>query len=383
VAQALVKKVQSHANPGSLALGDLASYQALRREPLCFDYQAAPMARTLRICGMPPPSSGTLAIGQILGILANTPGADQPLAEGLPAAQWLHLYTEAARLAFADRGLYVADPASVKAPQGSWSSLLAPGYLAARASLIQPDGPRLPSVQPGSPGSTPVGYAPMPAQTEHGTSHISIVDAYGNALAMTTTIEANWGSRLMVNRGMGLAGGFLLNNQLTDFSFEPRGADGTPIANRVEAGKRPRSSMSPVLVFEMEAPNPGSARPPEGVSPSLGRPGARMASNKLLLSAGSPGGAMIIHFTAKTLLGVLNWGLDPQQAINLPNFGTLGGSLFLEQGRFNPAVITALQARGHTVMETPMPSGLQAIQRTADGWLGGADPRREGVVKGD
>jgi gamma-glutamyltranspeptidase/glutathione hydrolase len=198
----------------------------------------------------------------------------------------------------------------------------------------------------------------MPAQTEHGTSHISIVDAYGNALAMTTTIEANWGSRLMVNRGLGLAGGFLLNNQLTDFSFEPAAADGTPIANRVEAGKRPRSSMSPVLVFDKH-------------------------TGQLLLSAGSPGGAMIIHFTAKTLLGVLNWGLDPQQAINMPNFGTLGGSLFLEQGRFNPAVIAALQARGHTVVETPMPSGLQAIQRIPGGWFGGADPRREGLVLGD
>jgi gamma-glutamyltranspeptidase/glutathione hydrolase len=307
---------------------------------------------------MPPPSSGTLAIGQILGILANTPGGDEPLAEGLPAAQWLHLYTEASRLAFADRGLYVADPAFVAAPGSSWSSLLTPNYLATRAKLIHPEGQRLESVQPGQPGPTPVAYAPMPAQTEYGTSHISIVDAYGNALAMTTTIEANWGSRLMVNRGLGLPGGFLLNNQLTDFSFEPKGADGAPIANRVEPGKRPRSSMSPVLVFDK-------------------------GSGKLLLSAGSPGGAMIIHFTAKTLLGVLNWGLSPQQAIDLPNFGTLGGTLFVEQGHFNASVMAALRARGHTVVETPMPSGLQAIERVPEGFLGGADPRREGMVLGD
>ena len=358
VAQALVKKVQSHANPGSLALTDLSTYQALRREPLCFDYQSGPQARTLRICGMPPPSSGTLAIGQILSLLSNTPGADQPLADGVPAAQWLHLYTEASRLAFADRAQYVADPAFAQAPAGNWSSLLAPDYLAARASLIQPDGPRMEAVQPGTPGQARVGYAPMPTQTEHATSHISIVDAYGNALAMTTTIEANWGSRLMVNRGLGMAGGFLLNNQLTDFSFVPQGADGAPIANRVEPGKRPRSSMSPVLVFDKQ-------------------------TKQLLISAGSPGGAMIIHFTAKTLLGMLAWDLSPQQAINLPNFGTLGGSLFLEQGRFNASVISALQARGHTVSETPLPSGLQAIQRTTGGWLGGADPRREGLVLGD
>jgi gamma-glutamyltranspeptidase/glutathione hydrolase len=213
---------------------------------------------------------------------------------------------------------------------------------------------------PGSPGSVKVGYAPMAEQTEHGTSHISIIDSFGNALAMTTTIEDAWGARLLVNRGLGLPGGFLLNNQLTDFSFEPFGADGLPVANRVEPGKRPRSAMSPVLVFEIGA-----------------------NKSKFLLSAGSPGGAFIIHFTAKTLLGVLNCKLNPQQAINLPNFGTLGGPLYLEQGRFPPPVIAALQARGHTVTETPLPSGLQAIQRTEHGYFGGADPRREGIVLGD
>ncbi len=358
VAQALVKKVQSHANAGSLALADLAGYQALRREALCFDFEAQALQRNVRICGMPPPSSGTLAIGQILGLLHKTPGADQPLAQGLPAAEWLHLYTEASRLAFADRALYVADPASVKPPAGSWTSLLAPDYLAARAGLIHGDGTRMESVQPGNPGQTSQVYAPMATQTEYGTSHISIVDAHGNALAMTTTVEANWGARLMVNRGLGLGGGFLLNNQLTDFSFEPTGAGGAAIANRVEPGKRPRSSMSPVLVFDKE-------------------------TGKLLLSTGSPGGAMIIHFTAKTLLGVLNWGLSPQQAIDLPNFGSLGGPLLLEQGRFNSAVVEALKARGHSVVEMPLTSGLQAIERSPDGLVGGADPRREGVVLGD
>ena len=198
----------------------------------------------------------------------------------------------------------------------------------------------------------------MPLQTEYGTSHISIVDASGNAVAMTTTIEDAWGSRLMVNRGKGLTGGFLLNNQLTDFSFEPAGIDGKPVANRVEPGKRPRSSMAPVLVFDK-------------------------ATGQLLISAGSPGGAMIIHFTAKTLYGMLNWGLNAQQAINLPNFGTLGGPLYVEQGGFPEFTLTALRARGHTVNEAPMPSGLQAIMRTSTGYFGGADQRREGLVLGD
>jgi gamma-glutamyltranspeptidase/glutathione hydrolase len=364
VAEALVHKVQSHANPGTLSLQDLAGYRALRRAPLCFDYAAA--AHAYRICGMPPPSSGTLAIGQILGMLNALPGADLPLAEGLPTAQWLHRYTEASRLAFADRALYVADPAFVPAPGDDWSSLLAPGYLAERARAIQSDGPRMEQAPAGQPGPLKQGFAAMAAQTEYGTSHISIIDAHGHALAMTTTIEQSWGARLLVNRGRGLVGGFLLNNELTDFSLEPAGADGAPIANRVEPGKRPRSAMSPVLVFD-QTPRPAG---PQGTSP-------------LVMSAGSPGGAMIIHFTAKTLYGVLNWGLSPQQAINLPNFGTLGGALFLEEGRFAAPVIAALQARGHSVTETPLTSGLQAIKRVPGGYRGGADPRREGLVLGD
>jgi gamma-glutamyltranspeptidase/glutathione hydrolase len=198
----------------------------------------------------------------------------------------------------------------------------------------------------------------MPEQPEYGTSHISIVDAHGNALAMTSSIEDAWGARQMVNRGQGLAGGFLLNNQLTDFSFTPATASGTPIANRVQAGKRPRSSMAPTLVFER-------------------------ASGQLVLSTGSPGGAYIPHFTAKTLYGVLHWGLDVQSAIGLPNFAAFGAPTLLEANRFPPATVQALQARGHEVRESAMPSGLQAIERGAAGLFGGADPRREGVVRGD
>jgi len=359
VAHAIASKVQNHpSNPGTLALTDLAQYRAVEREPLCMRYAVVqPQKRNYRLCGMPPPSSGMLAVGQIVGMLAHTPAATLPLTSTQPGADWLHLYTESARLAFADRAQYVGDPQFVAAPEGGWSSLLDDRYLAQRAALINP-GARMPRALPGQPGTGASSYAPMAAQTEHGTSHISVVDAYGNALAMTTTIEDGWGARLMVNRGLGLEGGFLLNNQLTDFSFAPTGADGKPVANRVEPGKRPRSSMSPTLVFDAD-------------------------TGELLASLGSPGGGFIIHFAAKTLYGMLHWGLNSQQAIDLPNFGAMDDLLILEQGRFTPATADALKGRGHTVVQVPLPSGLQAIARTPQGWFGGADPRREGVVMGD
>jgi gamma-glutamyltranspeptidase/glutathione hydrolase len=359
VAQAIVRKVASHpSNPGRLSTRDLATYRPLVRSPLCFDYDTA--SRALRICGMPPPSSGAIAIGQILGMLESTPARSLPLVQGVPGADWLHLYTEAARLAFADRGQYVADPAFVQAPASNWASMLVPAYLKSRAARIDssPAGQSMQFALPGQPGATPVSHAPMPDQPEYGTSHISVIDAAGHAVAMTSTIEDAWGARQMVNRGAGLAGGFLLNNQLTDFSFSPQGPDGRPVANRIEPGKRPRSSMSPTLVFDRN-------------------------TGELLLSGGSPGGALIIHFTAKTLYGMLHWGLNAQQAIDLPNFGSLNGPTLLEAGRFSPATVQALKNRGHTVVELPMPSGLQAIERTAGGLFGGADPRREGIVLGD
>jgi gamma-glutamyltranspeptidase/glutathione hydrolase len=361
LAEAMVQKVRSHPmNPGTLAISDLRAYQPVLREPLCFDHRAASSGREYRICGMPPPSSGTLAIGQILGILNHTPADAQPLANGLPATDWLHWYAEASRLAFADRALFVADPAFVAAPGGNWARMLATDYLQSRARLIDlsPGSPRMPVAPAGRPGDLPLAFAPMPAQEEFGTSHISIVDAFGNALAMTTTIEDAWGARQMVNRGKGLSGGFLLNNELTDFSFAPAAADGTPIANRVEPGKRPRSSMSPVLVFDK-------------------------VSGKLVMSAGSPGGALIIHFTTKAVYGALHWGLDAQQAVSLPNFAAFEDAVLLEADRFSPATVAGLQARGHKVNQPPLPSGLQAISVTPTGYFGGADPRREGVVLGD
>ena len=376
VAQAIVDKVKSHpTNAGVLSLQDLANYVPKKRDPLCFDYAVKP--EIYQICGMPPPSSGAIAIGQILGILNNTNAPQLPLdsakvptAEEFLSPQWLHLYLEASRLAFADRAQYVADPDFVTPPAGSWTSLLDTAYLTQRSKLIGDMSMKtavagVPIASSAIKTSINQKYAPMPDQIEYGTSHISIIDAAGNALAMTTTIEGAFGSMQMVSPNPALAGGFLLNNELTDFSFAPTDAAGKPIANRVQPGKRPRSSMAPTLVIDK-------------------------TTGKVIMSAGSPGGALIIHFTAKTLIGTLNWDMNAQQAIDLPNFGSLNGPSILEAKRFAPTVVEALKAKGHEIREIDMTSGLQAIERTTspgaatyDGFFGGADPRREGVVLGD
>lgn len=350
-ARALVVQVNTHpSNPGRMTLSDLESYQPRQREALCNLW-----LQRYQVCGFPPPSSGHITQMQILGMLGQLP--PQPaLDQGVPSAAFLHRYTEAARLGYADRARYIADPDFVPVPGRTWNSMLAPDYLKQRAALI---GPRsMGTAEPGEPGELPVAFASQPEQPEYGTSHISIVDGQGNALAMTTTIEQAFGSRLLNDGGTGLPGGYLLNNELTDFAFEPYDAMGHPVANRVEPRKRPRSSMSPTLVFDA-------------------------AGNRLLASVGSPGGAAIIHFTAKTLLGMYAWGLDAQRAIDLPNFGSFNGPTVLEAGRFPASTVQSLKARGHQVNEMEMTSGLQAIQRTDNGWFGGADPRREGVVMGD
>jgi gamma-glutamyltranspeptidase / glutathione hydrolase len=354
VAAAMVARTAQSPRPGTLSLQDLASYQPRIREAQCFDHTAA--SRAYRICGFPPPSSGQIAIGQILGMLGHTAAQGPELAAGLPSPDFLHRYTEASRLAFADRAQYVADPDFVSAPAGDWRSLLAPAYLQKRSQLIGAQAMK--AAPAGQPGGQTTSFAPMPTQTEYGTSHISVVDAQGRAVAMTTTIEAAFGSRRMVTTDPTRPGGFLLNNELTDFSLAPADAQGRPIANRVEPGKRPRSSMSPTLVFDK-------------------------ATGQLLMSGGSPGGALIIHYTAKLLTGTLHWGLNAQQAIDLPNFGALGGPTLLEAQRFDSTTSEALKARGHEVRQIDMTSGLQAIERTPSGWFGGADPRREGVVLGD
>jgi gamma-glutamyltranspeptidase/glutathione hydrolase len=344
----VVAKVRAQANVGRLGTSDLAEYEAKERTAICTDY------KRWRICGMPPPSSGGIAVAQMLGIFAYRNIAVVPPVERngslQPQADGAHLFSEAGRLAFADRNLYVADSDFVAVDV---TGLIDPTYLAQRAKLI---GDRsMGRAQPGVPPGAKVAFAPDRSPDRVATSHVSVVDGYGNALSMTTTIEDVFGARLMVR-------GFLLNNQLTDFSFAPSEI-GKPIANRVQPGKRPRSSMAPTLVFDR-------------------------ASGQLVAAVGSPGGSQIIGYVAKTLVGLLDWDLDVQQAISLPNFGSRNGPTELERGRIDPALAGELKARGHDVREIDMTSGLQGIVRTRlpdgkPGWAGGADPRREGVALGD
>nr|WP_232090794.1 gamma-glutamyltransferase [Halomonas sp. MCCC 1A13316] len=353
IAENLVQRVQSHPErPGAISLEDMATYVAKERDPLCTDWQ------DYRVCGFPPPSSGHLTIMQILGILENLPALDEPLEEDRPSTEWLHRFLEASRLAFADRNKYIADPDFVNPPGGDWNSMLAEEYLDERAELVEESSMGPDGAEPGNPGDVETAWAVQPLQPEYGTSHISIIDEEGNSVAMTTTIESAFGSRILTDGGTGLPGGYLLNNELTDFSFRPLDVDGSPIANRVEAGKRPRSSMSPTLVFDRE-------------------------SGELIASLGSPGGAAIIHYTAKALVAMLDWGLDAQEALDLPHAITLGGPAYLEEGRFSAQVIEELNQLGHEASERELVSGLQAIQRTEEGFFGGADPRREGVVMGN
>ncbi|HET7528309.1 MAG TPA: gamma-glutamyltransferase family protein, partial [Burkholderiaceae bacterium] len=215
VAQDLVRRVRTHPdNPGRLSEADLASYRPQLRAPMCDDWR-----ERFRVCGFPPPSSGHMALMQMLKLLEFAPRVPTPLRDGTPAPEWLHLYTEAARLAFADRAQYVADPDFVAPPAGRWGSLLDDAYLRERAKLIGPTS--MGTARAGLPGSVRAAFAPQPEQPEHGTSHLSIVDAQGRAIAMTTTIEAMFGSRILADGGTGLPGGYLLNNELTDFSLAP------------------------------------------------------------------------------------------------------------------------------------------------------------------
>jgi gamma-glutamyltranspeptidase/glutathione hydrolase len=352
VAADIIKRVRGHAtNPGRMTAADLAGYAPRQREPICSDWK-----QVWRVCGFPPPSSGHIAVMQILGLLERSAPVAQAMADKLPGPDWLHLYTEAARLAYADRAQYLGDPDFVSPPAGRWIALLDDTYLRQRAALIGRE--TMNSAKPGTPRGAASAFAPQVEQPESGTSHISVVDSDGRAVAMTSTIEDVFGARLMSDGGTGKVGGFLLNNELTDFSFAPADTEGRVVANRVQPGKRPRSSMSPTLVFDRR-------------------------DGRLVMSLGSPGGAAIIHFTAKTLVGTLDWGLDAQRAIDLPNFGSFNGPTVLERGRFPIATIEALKARGHAVLEIEMTSGLQAIQRRGNGWFGGADPRREGLVMGE
>ncbi|TCP44294.1 gamma-glutamyltransferase [Rhodovulum marinum] len=335
IAADIVRSVQgAPGNPGVLSALDLSLYQVKERPAVCVDYRAHD------VCGMGPPSSGALTVGQILGML----GQYDLAALGPDNPESWRLIGDASRLAFADRGRYMADSDFVPVPT---VGLVDPAYLAARAELLAGDD-ALPEVAPGTPKWDHARVWADDRSIEFpSTSHISIVDADGNALSMTTTIENGFGSRLFVR-------GFLLNNELTDFSFRSH-ADGIPIANRVEPGKRPRSSMAPTIVLKDGAP---------------------------ALVVGSPGGSRIIGYVAKTIVAHLDWGLNVQQAVALPHLVNRFGTYDIEAGTGAEALAEPLAALGYEVNARDLTSGLHAIA-LGDGLSGGADPRREGIALGD
>jgi gamma-glutamyltranspeptidase / glutathione hydrolase len=336
IAQDIVAAVTGHpTNPGDMTLADLAAYRVEERAPVCGPY------RGYTICGMGPPSSGAIAVQQILAILET-----RDLATLKPGPEAVHWVAEAGRLAYADRALYVADPAFVTVPV---RGLVDPGYLRSRAALMSPDR-SMGRARAGEPPFRKTFRWGASDGIEFGTSHVSIVDRDGRAVALTTTIEDGFGARLMTR------GGFLLNNELTDFSFAVE-EEGKPIANRVEAGKRPRSSMAPTIVLD--------------------------AQNRLFAVVGSPGGSAIINYVAKALVGLIDWKLDPQAAVDLPNVGSRNGPTELERGTEAEAWKAALEAKGHEVRVIDQTSGLHAIVVTRSGLLGGADSRREGVAIGN
>ncbi|WP_410219063.1 gamma-glutamyltransferase [Paracoccus sp. (in: a-proteobacteria)] len=335
VAQDIVAAVRgAEDNPGLLTMEDLAAYKVIERPAVCVEY------REHDVCGMGPPSSGSLTVGQILGML----GGYDLGGMGAESAEAWRLIGDASRLAFADRGRYMADADFVPVPT---QGLVDPGYLSERGQLLSGDD-SLPEVSAGSPGwSHAMLWGRDSALELPSTTHISIMDADGNALSMTTTIENGFGSRVM-------AGGFLLNNELTDFSFETHDEAGYPIANAVAPGKRPRSSMAPTIVRKDGA---------------------------LVMIIGSPGGSRIIGYVAKAIVAHLDWGMDIQQAVATPNLVNRFGPMDVEAGL--PGALTEeLTAMGFQLNETELTSGLQGIVVTPDGLEGGADPRREGIAIG-
>ncbi|MEW6992560.1 gamma-glutamyltransferase [Colwelliaceae bacterium 6441] len=334
IAEKIVNAVQkSSIAPGKLSLEDMKNYRSKEREAVCGPY------RIYQVCGMAPPSSGGIAVIQILSQLApfNFQQRD------FESVQTAHLYTQSSRLAFADRNRYIADDDFVHVPV---AGLLNADYLAARSKLISIH-QDMGKASPGKPegGETLSDDLAMELPS---TSHISIVDDQGNAVSMTTSVEMAFGSAVMVE-------GFILNNQLTDFSLAPK-VNGKLVANRLAPLKRPRSSMAPTMVFK---------------------------GDKLTLVVGSPGGSRIINYVAQTILAVLDWQLDPQQAINLPKITNRNRITTLEKGTSIVRLKSGLEAKGHKVAVRDLNSGIHAIKVTSSGLIGGADPRREGKVMGN
>lgn len=337
IAQDMVEAVKNHSIPGDLSEADLAAYQAKLRKPVCGIY------RDYQICGMPPPSSGGISLLQILGELE-----PYPMQQFDPnSTKAVHYFSEAGRLAYADRDVYIADPDFEKVPV---NALLNPTYLRARGALIHPEQ----SLGTATAGD-PVGWLKQRGKDDaleiKSTSALVILDAQGNAVSMTTSVESAFGSKIWVD-------GFLLNNQLTDFSFSPKDPQGRWVANRVEPGKRPRSAMAPTFVF---------------------------SQGKLFMVVGSAGGSMIINYVAKTLMGVLDWGLDIQQAIALPNRGSVNqnGETLLEKNSVLENIAPELLSLHHKLLIRNLPSGTQGIVIQAHQLSGGADPHREGNAMGE
>lgn len=338
IAEEIVAAVNEGDRPGEMALSDISNYRAVQRAPVCVDYRAR------RICGMGPPSSGGLTVAQTLKLIAPfeaVGGADKRMS--VPA---LHIIAEAEKLAYADRDFYIADPAFVDVPAG----YLDEAYLAERQRLIDPGRAMSKALAGQPPGVRGDANGTDATRERGGTTHLSVIDSEGNAVAMTATIEGAFGSGLW-------AAGFLLNNELTDFSLRPEDQQGRAIANRVSGGKRPRSSMAPTVVY-------GEDGQVEAV-------------------LGAPGGHRIILYVVKALVGLIDWGLDAQAAVALPNFGDRGRGFEIEAGPGAAAVAQGMEAMGHVVRAQTMTSGLHIVVRREGRLEGGADPRREGLALGD
>lgn len=340
LAREIVAEVNRQPRAGGMTLSDLSQFTALRREAVCSPY------RDMQLCGPPPPSSW-VAVAMTMGILERSKGFS---SDGAQDPKNWSLFGEAQRLAYADRDQYVADADQVIVPM---AGLLHPDYLAQRASEISPK-TAVPSITHGDPwayNNTLPQAAGLDATDDvAGTTHFVVVDKDGDVVSMTASVESIFGSARMV-------GGMLLNNQLTDFSFLPKDDAGQPIANAVASGKRPRSSMSPTIVLDKDG--------------------------EFKMATGSPGGNSIIAYTIKSLVGVLEWGLSPQQAVNLPNLVARGDTVRIEQERASPTLIKGLRDYGFKVKESAGEnSGLSVVYVDQNGQLqGGVDPRREGVIE--